>query len=211
MRKSIIKYLLYFLTVLIILFFSLDIHKLDSQRLRPENQVFDVEGYVENVWQNHLPDRMEEAIEVKDLLRSLNENPDETFENHSFKLGISNTHYFYIKADGIIDAVGDESVTVSVNDHTDLELETVFIFGNAVRDGSGLVNIDDFLNMMDFNMVAVYLNRRIKSEVVDPFRKIVKKGMKVNLIGAVEISRIDMHLDPLKVIPVKIELDYGEN
>ena len=211
MIKKLLKYLMYFLIILIILFLSLDIHKLDSHRARPGTQTFDVEGYVENLWLNHLPGRLEEAIEVNYLLHLLKENPDETFENHSFKMGISNTHYFYIKAGGIIEAVGDESVTVLTEGQTALELETVYVFGNAVRDGSGLVNIDDFLNMMDFNMVSVYLNRRIKSEVVDPFRKIVKKGMKVDLTGAIEVNRLNMQLDPLKVIPVKIEPEYGEN
>jgi predicted lipoprotein len=210
MRKILLKYLAGFLSVLMVIFMSLDIHRLDSARARPASEVFDVETYVDVLWEDHLPGRLEEAIGVAGLFRMLEENPEEAFENYSLKLGISNTHYFFIYGEGIVNAVKDESISVFLNDSRRIELETVFIFGNAVRDGSGLVDIDDFENMMDFNMVSVHLNRKVKSEVADPLREQVREGTRISFTGAAEINRLSMQLDPLKVIPLKTDFDYGD-
>ena len=209
MTRRALKYPAIFLAILLIVFLSLDIHRLDSARIRPVSEVFDVEEYVSDLWVNHLPEILEGAVEINSLIRMLDDNPDETFENHSHKLGISNTHYFIVKAEGVVESVDEETVTVNIGDNIRAELETVYIFGNAVRDGSGLVDIDDFMNMMDFNMVSVHLNRRVKSEVVEPFRKKVEQGMVMSFTGATEINRMDMQLDPVKVIPVKTDLAYG--
>ncbi len=209
MQKQHLKYLAVFLAVLLVIFLSLDIHRLDSARARPASEVFDVEVYVEELWEDHLPGRLEESVEVTWLFRMLEENPAEAFEEYSYKLGISNTHYFFINGEGLVEAVDDEFISVSLDDSRKVELETVFIFGNALRDGSGLVNIDDFENMMDFNLVSVHLNRKVKNEVADPLREQVREGMKIRFIGAAEINRLDMQIDPLNVIPLKIRFDDG--
>lgn len=202
--------MVYALAIILIVFLSVDIHRLDSARARPASEVFDVEVYVTDIWENYLPEILESAVEINSLVRMLKDNPDETFENHSNKLGISNTHYFMVRAAGVIETVDEETVIVDIGDNLRTELETVYIFGNAIREGSGLVNIDDFLNMMDFNMVSVLLNRKVKSEVVGPFREKAEQGMHISFTGAAEINRLDMQINPLKVIPVKIELTHAD-
>ena len=210
MRKYILKYLAAFLAALLVIYLSLDIHRLDSARARPAIEVFDVETYVEVLWEDHLPGRLEASVETTRLFRMLEENPDEAFEEYSNKLGISNTHYFFVEGGGLVESVGDESISVYLDDGRRVELETVFIFGNAIRDGSGIVNIDDFENMMDFNLVSVHLNRKVKREVADPLREQASEGIRIRFTGAAEINRLDMQIDPLKVIPLKTEFDYGD-
>jgi predicted lipoprotein len=210
MRKFVVKYLAAFMVALLVIYLSLDIHRLDSARARPASEVFDVETYVEALWEDHMPGRMEETVELSGLFRMLEENPDEAFEEYSYKLGISNTHYFFVDGGGLVESVGEESISVYLGDGRRVELETVFVFGNAVRDGSGLVNIDDFENMMDFNLVSVHLNRKVKREVADPLRDQAAGGMRIRFTGAAEINRLDMQTDPLKVIPLKTELNYGD-
>jgi predicted lipoprotein len=110
----------------------------------------------------------------------------------------------------VIETYDEEHVTVLTGDNIRILLETVYIFGNAIREGSGLVNIDDFLNMMDFNMVSVYLNQKARADVIDPFRTMTEPGMRLEFAGAVEINRLKMPTGPLRVIPVQIKLDYGD-
>jgi predicted lipoprotein len=210
MTNKTLKYFAGVLTILAIAFLSLDIGRLDSARARPASEVFDIETYVIDLWENHLPERIENAIELSSLIKMLEDDPDIAFEEYSFSLGISNTHYFFTRGGGVIEINGEEYVTVLTDDNTRIQLETVYIFGNAIREGSGLVNIDDFLNMMDFNMVSVYLNRKARVDIVDPFRNKAEPGMRLEFTGAVEISRLEMPTGPLRLIPVQIELDYGD-
>jgi hypothetical protein len=46
MRRTTIKYIINILLIIVIVFLSLDIHSLDSERKRPVSEVFDVEEYV---------------------------------------------------------------------------------------------------------------------------------------------------------------------
>jgi predicted lipoprotein len=210
MTNKTLKYFGSVLAILVISVLSLDIGRLDSARVRPASEVFDIETYVTNLWENHLPERIEKALEISTLLRMLEDDPDKAFEDHSVSLGISNTHYFFTRGGGLIEIKGEEYVTIVTDNNIPVQIETVYIFGNAIREGSGLVNIDDFLNMMDFNMVSVYLNRKARAKIVDPFRNKAEPGMRLEFTGAVEINRLEMPTGPLRVIPVQIELDYGD-
>ena len=210
MQRKVIKYSAVFIAVIIIVLLSLDITRLDSERRRPVSEAFDVEQYVTDLWNNQLPAVISDAVELPYLIILLEDNPEEAFDNHSRKLGISNTHYFYFSASGTVEAIDEETVLVMINDNVPVELETLYVFGNAIRDGSGLVDIDEFLNMMDFNMVSVYLNRKVKSEVTDPFRREVQPGEVVSFTGATEIDRREGLPERLKVIPIQITIHDGD-
>ncbi len=210
MSKKVIKNIAGLFLIIAVIILSLDIHSLDSERRIPASEVFDVDAYVEDFWKNRLPGRLADAVDIEYLVQLLKNDPDEAFDNYSNKLGISNTHYFYISGTGKVDSAGEESVLLTIGDEIQAELETTYVFGNAIRDGSGLVDIDEFLNMMDFNMVSVYINRKAKSEVAEPFRKEVGPGMTVRFTGAAEINRLHGVTEPLSIIPIRISLDHGE-
>ncbi len=210
MHKKAIKYSSGFLAILVLIILSVDVHRLDREGRKPVSEVFDVEQYVADLWDNQLPAVLSDAVELPFLISLIQDNPEEAFDNHSRNLGISNTHYFYFSASGTVQATDEESILVLVNDNIPVELETVYVFGNAIRDGSGLVDIDEFLNMMDFNMVSVYLNRKVKSAVIEPFRKKVEPGNSVSFTGAAEINRQAGLPERLKVIPIQITIHNGD-
>lgn len=210
MHKRAIKIIAVFIGIILLIFLSLDIHRLDRERRRPVSEVFKVEEYVADLWDNQLPAVISDAVELPYLITLLEDNPEEAFDNYSRKLGISNTHYFYFSASGTVETIDEETVLVIANDNVPVELETLYVFGNAIRDGSGLVDIDEFLNMMDFNMVSVYLNRKVKSEVTDPFRREVQSGNVVSFTGAAEIDRREGLPERFKVIPIQITIHDGD-
>ncbi|TVR71879.1 MAG: DUF2291 family protein [Marinilabiliales bacterium] len=210
MSKKAVNYIAGSLLVVVVIVLSIDIHSLDRERRRPVSEAFDVEEYVGHLWENLMPERLAEAADLSYLLELLGEDPDEAFDNYSHKLGISNTYYFYVSGSGVVEGIGEETVTVTVNETITTELETTFVFGNAVRDGSGLVDIDEFLNMMDFNMVSVYLNRKVKSEVIEPFMEELEPGTRIRFTGAAEINRLQDLPDPLRLIPIQISVSDGE-
>jgi predicted lipoprotein len=210
MQHKAIKYSAVFLAIIIIVMLSLDIHRLDNERRQPASEAFDVERYVADLWNNQLLVVFSDAPELTYLSGLLREDPGTAFDSYSHKLGISNTYYFYVSGSGTVEDIDETTVHVNVDGSLPVRLETVYVFGNAIRDGSGLVDIDEFLNMMDFNMVSVYLNRKAKSEVIDPFRREVQPGDVVFFSGAMEIDRREGVPEELNVIPVQIEIADGD-
>ncbi|MEZ5073077.1 MAG: DUF2291 family protein [Bacteroidales bacterium] len=83
------------------------------------------------------------------------------------QLGISQSWYYLVRGQ-TVEEVGEEDFRVWHRQPDTAQVATDFIFGNAVRDASGLVSIDDFVNTTDFNNVSIALNRRVSDEVVAP-------------------------------------------
>ena len=50
-------------------------------------------------------------------------------------------------------------------------LATEFVYGNAIRDASGLVDIKDFTNTMDLNSISEELNKTVRATVLPSFKK----------------------------------------
>lgn len=196
------------LAILLVVYLSLDIHSLDSERRRPAAEVFDVETFVTDIWENQIPGIMHQAMDIPCLLDALTQNPEETFQLYSNVLGISNTHYFLVQGKGVITSVNEEAVTVAIQDTIMADIATVFIFGNTVREASGLVDISDFANMMDFNQVSVHLNRRIREELANPLRNQAQEGMAIHFTGATEINRLAELPPKLFIVPIHYQLHY---
>lgn len=210
MRK-IWKYSIGIVVALLVIWFSLDIQSLDKHRASATNQAFNAVDYAARFWNDSLPVSVSKAPEATDLLKLLNENPDEAFKKYGRKLGISHTWYFMLKGKGTIENVEDEYLMVIIDNKTNIEIATDFIFGNAVRDGSGKVNINEFLNMTDFNNVSVEIDKLVKENVVSRLKKTAQAGMKIEFAGVLELSNENPDLSSIRIIPVLAKLSDGKS
>jgi len=205
--SRIIKYIIGIVVALLALYFSIDIQKLDEYKTSNKSEVFDAEKFAGNVWENELPQALKSAVELTDLMDQLEKNPDRACLQHGKKLGISLTWYFLVKGEGTIRSIGEEALVIQLKNGKQIRLATSFIFGNAVRESSGVVNIDDFINMTDFNNVSVALNRKVKEEVIPNLKQGSKNGENIQFEGAVEINEESLDLDNIKVIPISVKLE----
>jgi len=144
-------------------------------------------------------------LDLPGLLDQLLNDPELTFRREANALGVGNIAYFKVQGEGFVLKVNENNVILRVEDH-ELEIETEFIFGNAVRDASGLVRINDFDRTSDINLISETINHKIRSEIIPPFRARVKEGNKVKFTGAMELNMSHLELDRPEVIPVSIQI-----
>jgi predicted lipoprotein len=119
-----------------------------------------------------------------------------------------------VKGIGVITDLDEDKATLLAKDDSSEQkviLATEFVFGNAIRDASGLININEFNNTMDFNNVSAEINKIIRNEVLPPFKNAVQKGDTIQFTGAIELNKIHLKLDNIEVIPIQLQIINPKN
>ena len=207
---KVLKYILIILAVLAVIFFSLKIKNLEEYNAANIKETFNATVYAQKFWDEEIPQVSGNAVEVSEFLNLLKLFPDEAFSKFGHVLGIGKTHYFMIKGKGIIESVDEEFLSLKTDKNEQVQIATDFIFGNAVRDGSGLISINEFLNMTDFNNVSVAINKLVKENVVSKLKSTALPGMRIEFVGATEISEDKIDMRNIRIIPVSAKLSHGE-
>lgn len=207
MGNKTIKYAIAGLVVGLILYNSVYVEKLSEVQAASTEDTFDAAAYAQGFWNNSLLPAVPEAVDLSELIHQLKTNPEQAFEAHSHALGIGNIRYFLVRGQGEVRSVGENDVSILNETDTTrsiVQLETEFVYGNAVRDAVGAINISEFTNTMHLNQVSEEVNRIIRQEVIPPFREQVRKGDQVQFAGAVELNQTYLNLDELAIIPVSL-------
>ncbi|WP_114781713.1 DUF2291 domain-containing protein [Botryobacter ruber] len=207
--KKRLKYIIAAVVVVLLAYNSVYFEKLSEVKAEAATGKFDAASYAATFWDTKLMPGLNQAVEVNDLMAQLQSDKEAAFKAHSNALGIGNIRYFLIKGEGELSSINENDVTILAmadGEQKPVKIATEFVYGNAVRDALGLVDLNDFSNTMDLNNVSEELNRKIRTEVVPPFRAAAKKGDKVTFIGAIELNKEHLRLDEIEVIPVALEV-----
>jgi predicted lipoprotein len=86
-----------------------------------------------------------------------------------------------------------------------IKLLTGNYFGNAIRDLSGYIQMGDFKNSMDYNLVASELNKIVFNQVINPFKTKAVKGAAVQFVGCAELNRDKPNIENSTIIPLKLK------
>jgi len=202
-----IKYIIIVFIVAFIAYNSVYFKKLDEVKASLSQKEFNAPQYAAAFWNNKLIPNLDKAIDLTKLKTMLSSDPAKTFDVYSHALGIGNLRYFLISGKGRIESVNENDVTVMLQADSSkkaVTLATEYIFGNAVRDASGLININEFTNTMDFNNVSAEINKIIREKVLPSFKQSVKKGDVVEFTGAIELNKEHLDLSHVEVVPVQI-------
>jgi predicted lipoprotein len=206
--KKVIKYLLLLIVIALVGYKSVYLKKLSSMGTEGP-QKFDAGAFTTRLWNEKLPTRLDSAIELTTLIVAIQVNPEEGFRKYSNAMAIGNYRYSLVRFSGRAAVINEDDIVMQVN-HTDsllvLHMATEFIYGNAVRDASGLVDIRDFTNAMDLNNISEQLNKKVKTEVLPPFQKQVKAGDSVEVTGAIKFNKAHINFQHLEILPVRVKI-----
>ncbi|MDN3669334.1 DUF2291 domain-containing protein [Echinicola jeungdonensis] len=213
MKRKVIKRIVVAGILLTGLASSISIKKLDKVRAEAEAGKFDPVAYAQDFWDNELMPNLGGATLLSHLIPLLDQNPEKAFNEYSKALGIGNIRFFMVQGKGEIREIDENEITVMVQTEEGfhpVRIATEYIFGNAVRDASGRVDMADFEQTMDFNNVSAEINQLIRKEVLPGLKQNSQVGDKITFYGAIEMNKEQVNLSDLEIIPVKVGFEESK-
>jgi predicted lipoprotein len=91
-----------------------------------------------------------------------------------------------------------------------INLATEFIYGNAVRDVFGAIDLNEFESTADLNKVSEEINKIIRAKVVAPFLQEILTGDRIEFVGVIELNSKHLNFRDLEAIPLSISILSGQ-
>ncbi len=170
---------------------------------------FDAKGFVDEFWQQKLLPASGDAMEASALLQALKADPRQAAESHGKQLGLSSTSFYFVQGAGTVVSKNDDRVVLSLadSDNEDIVIEMGPVFSNAVRDGTGLLDIAQFSNTREYNEISSEINLRVEQQLFPRLSAAdITPGTQLHFAGGIELADSDLAPKNLKLIPVLIEL-----
>ena len=209
MIKKWLKCIVLFAVTGLLVYNSVYFKKLDAKKEVTAMNLNPTE-FAQKFWKGKFTPCLDSAVEIGDFMSMLKENPKMVFEKYARTQGIGNSSFFLVKGEGVIKSANDDEVLVAVKHGAEeilAKINTGIYFGNAVRDVTGMINMGDFSNTMDYNNVSSELNKIVHAQVVMPFKTKAVKGATVRFVGCAEINREHINTNDLQLLPVKININ----
>ena len=165
---------------------------------------FEPASFVEKFWTEHLVPAATKAVEASKLIGEIRLDHRSARKTYGRSLGLSDTYFYFLAGTGSVVSVEENSLGLSIEEgvtHVQVWLETGIIFGNAVRDGTGLLDVNEFTNSQDFNAISTEINRRIETDVLPTLRKNATVGTTIRFAGCAQVTDELTDLSPLRVVP----------
>jgi predicted lipoprotein len=89
----------------------------------------------------------------------------------------------------------------------DVVLQTGLLFGNTVRDATGLLDASKFPDSRQFNEVSTVLNHIVEAEIISTLKQNAKAGRHISFAGCAEIPDQSKLPRPLILIPLQVHVD----
>ncbi|HEX6431224.1 MAG TPA: DUF2291 domain-containing protein [Niastella sp.] len=214
MTRKIAKYLLLVIIIGLLAYNSVYIRKLSDVQAK-EPVAFNATSFAEQLWVLKLPARLDSAITLDALQAALKANASLAFDTYFNTMSIGNIRYGLVKVSGKVLSVNEDDIIllagVSGNTQT-IKIATEYIYGNAIRDASRLVDIRNFVNTTDLNNISEALNKKVRTTVLPAFKSAVKKADSISCTGAIELNLAHIErsrnysLNDLEIIPVQCKI-----
>lgn len=203
-----IKYSLLLVAVALLAYKSVYFQKL-SDKKNITVSTFNAAEFSKKLWNEKMPAKIDSAVDLLALIDAVTKNPEATITKQTNALAIGNYRYALVKLNATVSDVKEDEIALSApsaDSVLNVLLATEFIYGNAVRDASGLVQVKDFPNTSDLNSISEELNKIIRSTIIPSFKTSIKKGDKVNVVAAIELNKEHIHWQGLELLPVRLQI-----
>jgi predicted lipoprotein len=170
---------------------------------------FNATQFADNFWTNQLLPAISKSVKADVLLPAIQADPEAAKKKFSRSVGLSESYFYFVSGTGRVVAVSDDEISLAITSgstNAEVSLQTGLIFGDAIRDGTGLLNASDYPNSQDFNDISAALDHLVETRVLPALHAQAKIGATVSFAGCAEVDDESSDLKPLKVIPIQAEV-----
>jgi predicted lipoprotein len=174
-----------------------------------EAATFNPASFTEKFWDERLLKSLDKAVKADVLLGVIQSNTAEAKKKFAHSVGVSESYTYFVSGTGRVIALSDDEISLAITGgatNAEVSLQTGLLFGNAIRDGTGLLNVNDYPNSQDFNGISEALNHLVETRVLPKLHGQAKVGAKISFTGCAEVDDESTDLKPLKVIPIQAEV-----
>ncbi len=184
------------------------IHIVPLDRAGRESRQFDPKAYAEEFWTQRLPAALDRAVDIKTLFAAIQDDLESAKVNYATTLGIGDVYTYFVSGTGRVGAIDPDSLSLHVTntEEADVVIKTSRIFGNAIRNGTNLIDVNEFPNSKDFNRISAEINRIVENDVVPPILDELSVGNRIQFVGCAEIVNEESDLTPLCIVPIRLEI-----
>lgn len=193
------------LCLLFYFFPLLRVTSLSAQR-HAEEAAIDPAAFALDYWENKLARAADQAAPAAEVAADLLEDADAAKEKYGRTLGVSRSFFLFVRGQGEVSDVTARGVVLQVAEGPAglIELSRGALFDTALRDAPGILLVEDFADMRDFNALPAELNK-LCEERCGPKLAALKPGDSVRFVGCARIASASRYKPPLKLSPVVVE------
>lgn len=137
-----------------------------SEAAAAQVSAFDAVAFTRDFWSARLLPAARQAPELAPVLADLRRDPLAATQRHARRVGLGNAAFYFLQGTGRVVAVERSRVVVETGGAL-VALRTGPVFGNVVRDGCGLLEVNQVPGLAEFNALSAELNRAVE-ELVQP-------------------------------------------
>jgi predicted lipoprotein len=166
--------------------------------------------FAASFWAEKAVPSFEKVPDASHLIALLHNNRQTANQQFGRKVGVSRSTLFVMRGEGTVVEKDKKGVSVALESGTegaDIMLQTGLLFGNTVRDATGLLDASEFEDSQQFNEVSAELNRLIEESVISALKEKAVNGRRIEFVGCVEIHDNDEIAKPLSVIPMQVRIE----
>jgi predicted lipoprotein len=187
------------------------VHRLDQTESEQRNASFDAAKFAETFWNEQLVKSLETSADAAEVVTAVRQDPREAGQRFGRSIGISRARLLCVRGSGTIVSFDKQGVGVALmggaNGSPDVVLQTGLLFGNTVRDASGLLDASEFSSSQHYNDISSELNRIVEMRVISELKKRSQVGKPITFCACGQLKPDSSEVLPLRLIALKVEFE----
>jgi predicted lipoprotein len=186
------------------------VHSLKAAREAQAAGHFNAADFVRAFWGDRLLPAADRATDASRVLEAISAGPAKVREQFGRTVGASSSYFLFVRGSGRVVSTNDDNIGLAVrpgSDTAEVVVPLGLVFGNAVRDGTGLLDSGSFPNAQEFNDISAALNSLVETNVLPQLQQIARVGGRIRFAGCAEVADEETDLKPLKLVPVLVKLE----